>query len=90
MLYNVTRLSQQPDADPTALTRAAAMTKYLASEAAERTASLAVETVGGRGFCTGEPVEKLYRDAKVGKIYEGTSNMQFRIIAAGLTLGSER
>jgi alkylation response protein AidB-like acyl-CoA dehydrogenase len=48
---------------------------------AERVASLAVEVFGGNGFVREYPVEKLYRDAKIGKIYEGTSNMQLATIA---------
>jgi butyryl-CoA dehydrogenase/short/branched chain acyl-CoA dehydrogenase len=59
----------------------AAMCKYFASHAAERVASLAVEVLGGSGFVKGSLVEKLYRDAKIGKIYEGTSFMQLAAIA---------
>jgi butyryl-CoA dehydrogenase/short/branched chain acyl-CoA dehydrogenase len=59
----------------------AAMCKYFASHAAERVASLAVEVFGGSGFVRDYPVEKLYRDAKIGKIYEGTSFMQLATIA---------
>ncbi|HEY1768314.1 MAG TPA: acyl-CoA dehydrogenase [Terracidiphilus sp.] len=59
----------------------AAMCKYFASHAAERVASLAVEVFGGAGFVKDSPVEKLYRDAKIGKIYEGTSFMQLATIA---------
>lgn len=59
----------------------AAMSKYLASQTAERVASLAVEVFGGAGFVKDYPVEKLYRDAKIGKIYEGTSFMQLAAIA---------
>ncbi|MGK4006994.1 acyl-CoA dehydrogenase [Sorangium sp. So ce1036] len=59
----------------------AAMAKLFASEVAERTASLCVEFMGGVGFTKEYPVEKLYRDAKIGKIYEGTSNMQLSTIA---------
>jgi alkylation response protein AidB-like acyl-CoA dehydrogenase len=51
------------------------------SEVAERTASLAVEIFGCAGFVKDYPVEKLYRDAKIGKIYEGTSFMQLATIA---------
>lgn len=85
-LYNATRLAEHaaPGGEPA---RAAAVAKYLASEAAERTASLAVEILGGQGFAEAGGVEKLYRDAKVGKIYEGTSNMQFRTVAAHLLRG---
>lgn len=64
----------------------AAMCKYFASHAAERVASLAVEVFGGSGFVKDYPVEKLYRDAKIGKIYEGTSFMQLATIAK-MTLG---
>jgi alkylation response protein AidB-like acyl-CoA dehydrogenase len=59
----------------------AAMCKYVASHAAEHVASLAVEVFGGLGFVKDCPVEKLYRDAKIGKIYEGTSFMQLATIA---------
>jgi butyryl-CoA dehydrogenase/short/branched chain acyl-CoA dehydrogenase len=58
----------------------AAMAKYFASQVAERAASKAVEIFGGYGFVKDYPVEKLYRDAKIGKIYEGTSNMQLQTI----------
>jgi butyryl-CoA dehydrogenase/short/branched chain acyl-CoA dehydrogenase len=57
------------------------MCKYFASNTAERVASLAVEVFGGPGFIKDYPVEKLYRDAKIGKIYEGTSFMQLGAIA---------
>ena len=52
-----------------------------ASEVAERVASLAVNLFGGYGFVKDYPVEKLYRDAKIGQIYEGTSNLQLQTIA---------
>ena len=61
--------------------KAAAMTKYFVSEVAERVASTCVELFGGYGFVKDYPVEKLYRDAKIGRIYEGTSNMQLATIA---------
>jgi alkylation response protein AidB-like acyl-CoA dehydrogenase len=60
------------------------MAKLRASEVAERVASQAVDLLGGVGFTREYPVEKLYRDAKIGKIYEGTSNMQLMTIAKGL------
>lgn len=66
--------------------RAAAVAKYVASAVAERAAAQAVETLGGNGYTTAFGVEKFYRDSKIGKIYEGTSNMQFRTIAS-LLLG---
>lgn len=59
----------------------AAMAKLFASEVAERTASQCVEFLGGVGFTRDYPVEKFYRDAKIGKIYEGTSNLQLATIA---------
>jgi butyryl-CoA dehydrogenase/short/branched chain acyl-CoA dehydrogenase len=59
----------------------AAMAKYFASRIAEDVASRAVEIFGGVGFTKDYPVEKLYRDAKIGRIYEGTSNMQKLTIA---------
>jgi alkylation response protein AidB-like acyl-CoA dehydrogenase len=59
----------------------AAMCKIFASEVAERVTSLAVNLFGGYGFVRDYPVEKLYRDAKIGQIYEGTSNLQLQTIA---------
>jgi alkylation response protein AidB-like acyl-CoA dehydrogenase len=59
----------------------AAMCKIFASEMAERVTSLAVNLFGGYGFVKDYPVEKLYRDAKIGQIYEGTSNLQLQTIA---------
>jgi butyryl-CoA dehydrogenase/short/branched chain acyl-CoA dehydrogenase len=82
LVYNAARLK---DAGLDFL-KEAAMAKYFASQVAERVASLAVEVYGGSGFVKDYPVEKLYRDAKIGKIYEGTSFMQLATIAK-LTLG---
>jgi alkylation response protein AidB-like acyl-CoA dehydrogenase len=62
----------------------AAMCKIFSSEVAERVASLAVNLHGGNGFVKEYPVEKLYRDAKIGQIYEGTSNLQLETIAKQL------
>lgn len=62
----------------------AAMAKYFASEVAENAASKAIEVHGGVGFTKDYPVEKLYRDAKIGRIYEGTSNIQLLTIAKKL------
>jgi acyl-CoA dehydrogenase len=59
----------------------AAMAKLFASQVAERVTSLAIEIYGGYGFTKDYPVEKYWRDAKIGKIYEGTSNMQLATIA---------
>lgn len=77
MVYNAARLK---DAGMP-FRKEAAMCKYFASQVAERVASLAVEVFGGAGFVRDYPVEKLYRDAKIGKIYEGTSFMQLSVIA---------
>ncbi len=57
------------------------MAKYYASEIAEKVASKAIEVFGGVGITRDYPVEKLYRDVKIGRIYEGTSNMQLATIA---------
>jgi len=54
------------------------MTKLYTSQVAERVASLCVEIYGGYGFTKDYPVEKFFRDSKIGKIYEGTSNMQLQ------------
>ena len=62
----------------------AAMCKLFSSEAAERVTSLAVNLFGGYGYVKDYPVEKLYRDAKIGQIYEGTSNLQLQTIAKQL------
>jgi alkylation response protein AidB-like acyl-CoA dehydrogenase len=62
----------------------AAMAKLFSSQVAERVSSLAVQLYGGYGYVKDYPVEKLFRDAKIGQIYEGTSNMQMQTIAKGL------
>jgi butyryl-CoA dehydrogenase len=59
----------------------AAMAKYHSSKVAEKVCSMAVDLLGGNGFTKEYPVEKYYRDAKIGQIYEGTSNMQLQTIA---------
>ncbi|MCU1259741.1 MAG: Butyryl-CoA dehydrogenase, partial [Bryobacterales bacterium] len=61
-----------------------AMAKLFASQIAEEVASQAVEIFGGVGFTKDYPVEKLFRDSKIGRIYEGTSNMQKLTIAKQL------
>src|SRR5579862_1719621 len=83
MVYNAARMK---DAG-VPFVKEAAMTKLFASQVAERVASLAVEIYGGNGFTKDYPVEKYYRDAKIGKIYEGTSNMQLQTIAKMLLGG---
>ncbi len=80
LVYNSARLR---DAGQPFLTEAA-MCKIHSSEVAERVASMAINLYGGNGFVKEYPVEKLYRDAKIGQIYEGTSNMQLGTIAKNL------
>lgn len=77
MVYNSARLK---DAGKEFVVEAA-MAKLFASEAAQRIASKCIDLHGGYGFTREYPVEKLYRDAKIGTIYEGTSNMQLQTIA---------
>jgi alkylation response protein AidB-like acyl-CoA dehydrogenase len=80
LVYNAARLR---DAGLPFL-QEAAMCKIVSSEVAESVTSMAVNLYGGYGFVKDYPVEKLYRDAKIGQIYEGTSNMQLQTIAKGL------
>jgi alkylation response protein AidB-like acyl-CoA dehydrogenase len=77
MVYNAARMK---DAGMP-FVKEAAMTKLFCSQVAERVTSLAIEIYGGAGFTKDYPVEKYWRDAKIGKIYEGTSNMQLATIA---------
>src|SRR3954463_10322291 len=84
MVYNAARMK---DAGMN-FVKEAAMAKLFSSQVAERVCSLAVEIFGGNGFVKDYPVEKYYRDAKIGKIYEGTSNMQLNTIAK-LLLGGK-
>jgi butyryl-CoA dehydrogenase len=77
MVYNAAR---QRDAGQE-YTQAAAMAKLFSSQVAERVTSLCVELFGGYGYTKEYPVEKFWRDAKIGTIYEGTSNMQLQTIA---------
>jgi alkylation response protein AidB-like acyl-CoA dehydrogenase len=80
MTYNAARLkdAHQP------FLKEGAMAKYFCSQVAERVASEAVEIFGGYGFTKDYPVEKFLRDAKIGKIYEGTSFMQLQTIAKAI------
>jgi alkylation response protein AidB-like acyl-CoA dehydrogenase len=80
LVYNAARLR---DARMPFLSEAA-MAKYYSSEIAEKAASTAIEVHGGVGITKDYPVEKLYRDAKIGRIYEGTSNIQLMTIAKKL------
>lgn len=77
LVYNAARIKETGNP----FLKEAAMAKYYGSEVAERVASMAVDLFGGNGFVKEYPVEKFYRDAKIGKIYEGTSNMQLQTIA---------
>ena len=77
MVYNAARLREANRP----FLKEAAMAKYFASQVGERVASISLELFGGYGFTKDFPAEKLYRDAKIGKIYEGTSNMQLQTIA---------
>ena len=77
MVYNSARMK---DAGVN-FVKESAMAKLFTSQVAERVTSLAIEIYGGYGFTKDYPVEKYWRDAKIGKIYEGTSNMQLATIA---------
>jgi len=80
MVYDAARLK---DAGRD-IAQAGAMAKLFASQVSERVTSLCVELFGGYGYTKEYPAEKFYRDAKIGTIYEGTSNMQLQTIAKGL------
>jgi alkylation response protein AidB-like acyl-CoA dehydrogenase len=80
LVYNAARLKETGRP----FLKEAAMAKLFASQMAERVASKCVELHGGVGFTAEFPLEKLYRDAKIGSIYEGTSNMQLQTIARQL------
>lgn len=77
LVYNSARLKENGER----FLKEAAMAKYYAAEVAESVSSQAVDLFGGYGYVKEYPVEKYYRDAKIGKIYEGTSNMQLNTIA---------
>ena len=83
LVYNAARLK---DAKKPFL-REAAMAKYFSSDIAEKITSLAVQLFGGNGYTKEYPVEKFWRDSKVGQIYEGTSNMQLQTIAKAIITG---
>lgn len=80
MVYNSARLRDAGED----IAQAGAMAKLYSSQVAERVTSICVELFGGYGYTKDYPVEKFYRDAKIGTIYEGTSNMQLATIAKGL------
>ncbi|WP_424186643.1 acyl-CoA dehydrogenase family protein [Actinokineospora sp. G85] len=88
LTYEVVRQIEH-GADPVERLRAAAMAKLFASQVADRTAALAVEVLGGNGYTDAYPAERLYRDAKAGRIYEGTDNILLRGIGA-ILLGERR
>ncbi len=77
MVYNAARLKDEGKN----FVQEAAMAKYYSSKAAEKITSMAIDLFGGNGFTKEYPVEKYWRDAKIGQIYEGTSNMQLQTIA---------
>lgn len=77
MTYNAARLKEQGKS----FVMEAAMAKLFASQVADKTASIAIEWCGGVGFTRDLPIEKYYRDCKIGAIYEGTSNIQLQTIA---------
>ncbi len=77
LVYNAARLKDSGKD----FVKEAAIAKYYASKAAEKISSMAVDLFGGNGFTKEYPVEKFFRDAKIGQIYEGTSNMQLQTIA---------
>ena len=80
LVYNAARLKDSGHD----IAMEGAMAKLISSQVAERVTSLALELHGGYGYTKDYPVEKFYRDAKIGTIYEGTSNMQLQTIAKGL------
>lgn len=77
LVYNAARIKEagQP------FLKEAAMAKYYSAEVAENLSSMAIDLFGGYGYVKEYPVEKFYRDSKIGKIYEGTSNMQLQTIS---------
>lgn len=77
LVYNAARKKEAGQS----FLKEAAMAKYYSSEVAEKVSSMAVDLFGGYGYVKEYPVEKYYRDSKIGKIYEGTSNMQLQTIA---------
>ena len=77
LTYNAAKLREEGKS----FVKEAAMAKYWSSEVASETTSKAIEWMGGVGFTRDYPVEKYYRDVKIGSIYEGTSNIQLNTIA---------
>ena len=85
LTYNVARNATAGHS----VVKEAAMAKLFSSQVAERIASRSLEWLGGVGFTTAYPIEKFYRDVKIGAIYEGTSNIQLMTIAKYLHSGSK-
>jgi butyryl-CoA dehydrogenase/short/branched chain acyl-CoA dehydrogenase len=85
LVYNAARMKMAG----LTFVKEAAMAKYFASNVAEETASRSLEIFGGYGFVKDSPIEKFYRDAKIGKIYEGTSNMQLATIGKAILRDGE-
>src|SRR5918997_6664599 len=85
MVYNAARMKDMGRP----FVKEAAMAKLYSSRAAERISSRAIELYGGYGFVKDYPVEKLWRDSKIGAIYEGTSNMQLQTIAKLIMTGQQ-
>ena len=76
LVYNAARLKDAGES----FTKEAAIAKYMVSDIAEKVASASLEIYGGYGFIKEFPAEKFYRDVKIGKLYEGTTNMQLATI----------
>jgi hypothetical protein len=81
LTYNAARIKET---NSQSFVREAAMAKLYASKVAEKTSSMCIEWLGGIGFTRDLPIEKFYRDCKIGSIYEGTSNIQLQTIAKSL------
>lgn len=86
LTYNAARLKEEGKS----FVNEAAMAKLYASQVADKTASKVIEWMGGVGFTREYPVEKFYRDCKIGAIYEGTSNIQLQTIAKNLSKAYEK
>ncbi|TMC17056.1 MAG: acyl-CoA dehydrogenase [Chloroflexi bacterium] len=89
LVYNAARITEKKNATAMERLQTSAMAKYFASQVAEKVASEALEIFGGNGYIKDFPAEKFYRDAKIGKIYEGTSNIQLRTIATTILQGKQ-
>jgi short-chain 2-methylacyl-CoA dehydrogenase len=81
LTYNAVRLKEASGAEGSSFVKEAGMAKLYSSRVAELTASKCIEWLGGVGFTRDLPVEKFFRDCKIGSIYEGTNNIQLQTIA---------